>query len=71
MSTDYITLGLYDICTFLNEPTHFQMQLLENKFLRSVVSSGVCFSALIPAVAEYPELIRLKCANHHLEGDPG
>jgi len=47
------------------------VKFLENKFFESVDPSGVCYSALVPAVAAHPELIQLKCANHHPEGNYG
>jgi len=37
------------------------VQFYENRFLRIVIPSGARVSALILAVAEPPELIRLKC----------
>ena len=73
-----MTLGLYDLSTFLNVPMHifetlsfYGQVLIELSFSRGFLNSGVRVSALIPAVVARPELIWLKCINHHLNGNSG
>src|SRR6185312_4793774 len=70
------SLGLYVLCTTLNEsnvvfPKFFVVPILYgNQFLR-FQHLWCTLIALIPAVVEPPELSRLKCACHHHKGNTG
>ena len=68
-----ISLGLYALCITLNETTLVSeipcwSILYGNRFLR-FQHLWCTLAALIPAVAEPPELSRLKCAGHHHKGN--
>jgi hypothetical protein len=73
-SFPYKSLGLYDLSTALTDPTHVVNSFVEPIFIRKTLFKSYYShkskpTALIPAVAEPPELFRLKCASHRYSAD--